>query len=435
MIEVEEGRVCDLSHDGVGIVKKDDKTYFVDGALPDEQIAFIPQKRRKGKHIARLEEVLAPSAHRVDPRCRYFGVCGGCAMQHLEISGQIAHKEEVLVRNLDRIGKVEPERLLPPLTGEPWHYRRKARLGVKHVEKKGGIIVGFRERQSSFITPLDWCETLDIRISCLLSELRSLVERLSVCRRMPQIEVSAGDADLALVFRHLDPLSDGDRDRIVEFAAAHDVLTYVQPGGPQSLAPLYPPSPPELSYSLDAYGIRLQFGPLDFIQVNASVNRSLVELAVNCLEPREGERVLDLFCGIGNFTLPIATSGAEVLGVEADEALVARGRDNAHRNGLANARFLKMDLYTGDVQDVLKEGKADRILIDPPRSGADNVVRNLLPGSECERLVYVSCNPATLARDAGVMVNGHGYRLKCAGVIDMFPGTAHVESIAVFDRS
>jgi 23S rRNA (uracil1939-C5)-methyltransferase len=353
-------------------------------------------------------------------------------LQHLEPGAQLRYKEKILLDNLVRIGHVEPETVMPAITAECWHYRRKARLGVKLVPKKGGILVGFRERQSSFITSLQHCDTLDQRISDLLPGLHQLVEMLGNNNRIPQIEVAAGDENVALIFRHLEPLSDQDRHKLRDYAGHNEVFVYTQSAGPDSVTALWPENPPALSYRHDAFDIELQFSPTDFIQVNASVNQAMVRQACEHLQAGPGDRVLDLFCGLGNFTLAMARSGASVTGVEGDDYLVRQGAHNADFNEMENANFQKFDLHRDDTSALAGAG-FNRMLIDPPRSGAFEVVSQLVPMLRPERLIYISCNPATLARDADVLVNSNGYRLSAAGAIDMFPHTAHVESMAVFE--
>ena len=428
-------RVEDLTHDGIGVVKANDRVYFVDGVLPDELISFEPGKKRKGKFEGKSTKILEASSQRVEAECEYFGICGGCALQHLDSSSQIDYKEKILIDNLTRIGKVSVGEVLSPLRGDMWNYRRKARLGIKNVSKKGGILVGFRERQSSFITSLQRCKTLDIRISDLLPGLHQLITGLSNNSRIPQIEVAAGDHRVALVLRHLESISQADIERLREYAAINDVDFFTQSKGPDSVMPVGPAMPIPLRYSHEQFDIELEFSPLDFIQVNARVNQLMVKQAYDFLEPVASDRILDLFCGLGNFTLPLATSGAEVIGVEGDNYLVSKGRYNAEINQIESASFEKLDLHAGDLSVIADSGKFNKMVIDPPRSGAFQVIQDVIPKIQPERLVYVSCNPATLARDADVMVNHHDYFLTYAGAIDMFPQTAHVESMAVFDRS
>ena len=428
-----EAKVEDLTHEGMGVIKDQGKVYFVDGVLPGETVIFLPGRKRKGKFTGKLLDILESSAERVTPECQYFGVCGGCSLQHLDSGAQLRYKEKVLLDNLARIGRVEPGSVIPAITGERWHYRRKARLGVKLVPKKGGILVGFRERQSSYITSLQRCETLDSRISGLLPALHELVEGLGNNSRIPQIEVAAGDENVAMVFRHLEPLTDDDQQRLQDFAMQSGTFVYSQSAGPDSVIALWPQNPPPLSYRHDAFDVELRFGPLDFIQVNASINQAMVRQACELLRAGPGDRVLDLFCGLGNFSLAIARSGASVTGIEGDDHLVRKGTLNAAHNGMTNVTFQKYDLQRDDVAVIDGTPRYNRMLVDPPRSGALEVVTRMVPLLRPERLVYVSCNPATLARDADVLVNNNGYQLSAVGAIDMFPHTAHVESMAVFE--
>ena len=424
-----------FSHEGAGIIRNEGQTYFVDGALPGELITFIPGRKRRGKLEARLGEILTPSIHRTAPRCQYFGICGGCVLQHIDPAKQISYKEKILFDNLQHIGRVHPENRLSPLTSELWHYRRKARLGVKFVEKKGGILIGFRERKSNFITSIMNCKTLDTRISRLLPGLHTLVSGLSNCHRIPQIEVATGDVNIALVFRHLEPLTHSDKLKLVEFADRENIFIYTQSGGVNTVAALHPESPLPLSYRHQHFDIELQFGPLDFIQINNEGNQNMVKLAVNMLDPSHEDHILDLFCGLGNFTLALAKKGARVIGMELDDALVNRGKSNARLNSLENVEFRKSDLYSSCSAYLNSNEHFNKVLLDPPRSGAYELIREIIPAICPERVVYISCNSATLARDSDVLVNFYGYRLTHAGAIDMFPGTAHIESIAVFERS
>lgn len=427
------GVVDDLSHDVRGVVRVDGKVYFVEGALPGEEIVFTRQKRHRRHEIGRLDDVVVPSPERVIPPCEYFGTCGGCALQHLASSAQVDYKQRTLLENLERIGHVRPQSLLAPITGPVTGYRRKARLGIRHVPKKGGVLVGFRERNKSYITSLAHCLALDPAVSALLPALHGLVESLSCYDRLPQIEVARGDTVTAMVFRHLVPLTDDDHQRLAAFATAHDVDVYLQPAGPDSVAALPGTVPRPLRYRLDG-DLCVTFQPTDFVQVNATVNEKLVAQAITLLDPEPGDTVLELFCGIGNFSLPLARRCGSLVGVEASEMMVARATQNARDNGLEHARFVAADLYQDPLERLSGEARGALMFLDPPRSGALEVVRDLVPVLAPRRIVYVSCNPSTLARDAGLLVGRDGYRLAAAGAVDMFPHTAHVESIAVFER-
>lgn len=421
-----------LSHDGRGVTRVDGKVVFVDGALPGELAEFMITRKRRSHCDAKAVNLLETSQLRVDPPCDVFGICGGCSMQHLDHDEQIVHKQQTLLDNLKRLGKVEPENLLPPLNGPVWNYRRKARLGIRYVEKKGGVLVGFRERGKSYITSLKECLTLDARISDLLPSLHELVEGLSCKTQIPQIEVAAGDNDAALVFRHLEPFTDNDHQLLIDFAQQHHVQVRLQPGGLETIKPLEPETPQPLFYELPEFNLKLFFSPTDFTQVNADINQQLISRALELLEPCENDNVLDLFCGLGNFTLPLATKARLVVGIEGNAPLVQRGAANAEFNNLSNVRFLQADLF-GEHLNIELDTKPNKLLLDPPRSGAIEVIQQLVPRYKPERIVYVSCNPATLARDSDLLVNHLGYQLKIAGVVNMFPHTSHIESIAVFD--
>lgn len=425
-------RVDDLTHEGRGVARVGDKTVFIDGALPGEEVTFLYSARKRHYDEAVVHQVSVPSPERVQPRCAHYGVCGGCSLQHLEAGAQVRYKERVLLENLRRIGHVEPAQVLEPLAGPSWGYRRKARLGVKFVVKKGKLLVGFRERRSAFLADLTGCEVLHPSVGRRLGELASLIGTLAAYERIAQIEVAVDDTQTALVLRNLMELEAADRDKLVEFARASGCAILLQPGGPDSVQPLWPPQV-DLHYRLEAFDVELHFQPSDFTQVNGDINRAMVERAVALLDPQPHERVLDLFCGLGNFTLPIARRAGEVVGVEGDKALVERAGDNARRNGLDNARFYAADLAGELEQAPWWEGGFAKVLLDPPRSGAQETLAHIARLG-VRRIVYVSCNPATLARDAGLLVNEYGYRLERAGAMDMFPHTAHVESIAVFMR-
>jgi 23S rRNA (uracil1939-C5)-methyltransferase len=417
-----------LDQEGRGIAHADGKVVFVEGALPGERVAAEIVKRKPSYDVARAVRVVTPSPDRVVPRCPHFGVCGGCSLQHTDARTQMAAKQRWLEENLARIGKVEAETMLPIVYGEEWHYRRRARLGARYVPKKGGAMVGFREKRSSYITDMRECHVLPPQVSALILPLRALVESLSVRARLPQIEVAVGDNATVLVVRHLDPLSDDDRSKLKGFAEDQGIHVWLQPGGPESAQPFHP-AQSELYYELPEFGLTLAFRPTDFTQVNQGINRVLVSRAVRLLDPRPGERVADLFCGLGNFSLPLASRGAAVIGFEASRELIERARHNAARNGLT-AQFEVMNLFEPNLAPY---APFDKLLIDPPREGAVEIVK-ALPAAWPRRIVYVSCDPATLARDAGVLVHARGFRLAAAGVVNMFPHTAHVESIALFER-
>jgi 23S rRNA (uracil1939-C5)-methyltransferase len=416
--------------------------------LTGERVSIEFLKRKPSYDIARVAAIERASASRVTPRCPHFGVCGGCTLQHAAPALQIAAKQRALEDAFARIGRVRPETLLPPIDGAAWGYRYRARLSVRHVPKKGGVLVGFHERQSSYVADMRECHVLPRKLSDLLVPLRRLVESLSIRDRLPQIEVAIGErlntpagspATLvyALVLRVLEPPSPIDEAKLVAFADMHGVEIWLQPGGLGTVAPFHPKNA-TLAYTLPEFDVALPFAPIDFTQVNFGVNRVLVRRALALLAPQPNERVADFFCGLGNFTLPIARSGATVVGVEGNAALVRRAQENAARNGLSeSASFVVANLFTATLESIAALGRLDRALVDPPREGAVELAK-ALPHRDDERalarLVYVSCNPATLARDAAVLVHERGYRLAAAGIVNMFPHTAHVESMAVFER-
>ena len=435
--------ITDLSHDGRGVARRPDgdahagKTVFVAGALPGERVRVQQTGRQRSFDEARVLEVLQASPDRVDPRCAHFGTCGGCALQHLDETKQIHAKQRVLLENLERIGHVHPGRVLEPLVDAAWGYRRKGRFSVRRVEKKGKTLVGFREQDPRFVADLSECHAVLPAIGERIGALAALVDAMDARRDIPQIEFIAGDATdefdgVALVFRHLQPLSEADRGRLEAFGREHRIAIFLQPGGNDSVHPLWPQDP-QLSFRLPQWDVTLRFRPLDFIQVNAGLNGRMIAHALALLDVQPGDRVLDLFCGLGNFTLPLARRAREVVGVEGEAGLVRRARGNAELNGLGNAQFFAADLAK-DLRGEpwMREG-FDRLLLDPPRSGAIEVLKQL-PLKGIRRIVYVSCHPGSLARDAGYLVNERGWTLEAAGVMDMFPHTAHVESIALFTQ-
>jgi 23S rRNA (uracil1939-C5)-methyltransferase len=422
--------VDSLSHEGRGIARIDGKVTFIDGALPGETVRIRYHRHRARHDVAETIEVLTPSPDRVSPHCPHFGVCGGCLLQHQAPAAQIAAKQASLAELLAHVGKVNPECWLPPLTGPVWGYRRRARLGAHYVSRSQGMLVGFREARSRFLADLRACPILDERIGPRLPALRELLASLSSANRIPQVEVACGDDSAALILRHLAPLPTSDLDRLAAFAQQHGLQIWRQPQGPDSVVPVEPSEPPPLSYRLDD-GSVMEFGPTDFVQVNAAMNRRTVNQALDLLELLPTDEVLDLFCGIGNFTLPIARRVARVIGIEASETLLARARYNAARNGIANADFRSANLYAEDVQ--WPPVRADKLLLDPPRQGAIDILKRM-PEERPSRIVYVSCYPSTLARDSHYLVHALGYRLAAAGVMDMFPHTSHVESMTLFVR-
>lgn len=428
------GTIESLDHEARGIARLDGKTIFVDGALPGEVVEYASFRRKPKYELAHLVRVLKPSVARVDPLCPHFGICGGCAMQHMEPSAQIAAKQRVLEDSLWHISRVRPDNVLPPIHGAPWGYRHRARLGVRKVDSRGGVLIGFHEWRSSYIADIRSCAVLPPHVSDLLMPLRSLVGALSISDRLPQIEISVGEHCTALVLRILQQLTAKDEALLREFADQRQVVIYLQPKGPDTAYRFYPKPGPRLSYALPEFGLELDFRPTDFTQVNHAVNRVMVRRALRLLDPQPGERIADMFCGLGNFTLPIARSGAFVLGIEGSPGLVSRGREAAKTNGLGHlVDFAVANLFECSEASLAGLGDFDKMLIDPPREGALELVKALGENAP-RRIVYVSCNPATLARDAGVLVTLKGYRLKVAGIVNMFPHTAHVESIALFER-
>ena len=446
--------VASLDLDGRGVARRNDgKVVFIDGALPGERVAVRVTRRKNQWEQAEAVAVLRESPQRVRPACPHFGLhagaCGGCKMQHLDAAAQVAVKQRVLEDNLWHLAKVRPARVLRPLQGAAWGYRHRARLSVRHVVKKGEVLVGFHERQSRYVADMKTCPVLPERISALLPSLRTLVASMALRDRLPQIELAAGDAVTVLVLRHLEPLPQADLDALRAFGARHGVQWWLQPGGPDSAHPLdeAQAAAHPLDYGLPEFGVRMPFRPTDFTQVNPDINRALVSRALRLLQAQPGERVIDWFCGLGNFTLPIARHAGAVHGLEGSQALVERARANAQLNGLADrTTFEARNLFEIDPAGLQAQGRADRWLVDPPREGAFALAKALADAVQAglsddrqawqppRRIVYVSCNPATLARDAGLLVHQAGYRCAAAGVVNMFPHTAHTESIAVFDR-
>jgi len=429
-------QIDNLTHEGQGVARRDGKAVFVEGALPGEEVRCVYTTRRSRRDEARTLEVLQAAPERVEPRCAHFSICGGCTLQHLQPSAQLAVKQRWLLDSLTHIGKVQPTQVLEPMTGPLWGYRRRARLGVKYVTKKGRVLVGFRERHNPYIADLRRCEVLDERVGGVLEELATLIDGLSIRDRLPQIEVAGGDDLIGLNFRVLTSPSTADLAQLHAFGERHGFMLYLQSGGPDSVQ-LLVPSPATsaqlLSYRLPDFDLGLEFQPWHFIQVNAAINRSLVSRAVEFLELEPDSRVLDLFCGLGNFTLALARQAREVVGVEGDASLIEWAKHNATLNGITNAHFHAADLSKDLSGQPWLSGRYDRVLLDPPRLGALDMMPQIA-AMGAQRVVYVSCHPATLARDVGELVHQFGYRLESAGVMDMFPHTAHVESMAVLVR-
>ncbi|MCW8808571.1 MAG: 23S rRNA (uracil(1939)-C(5))-methyltransferase RlmD [Rhodanobacter sp.] len=433
-----EAVITDLGHDGRGVARVDGKTVFISGALLGEQVMARLRKRHRHFDEAEVVELITRSPHRVEPRCRHFAQCSGCSLQHLDAASQIATKQRVLAENFERIGKVMPQAWLPPLTDQAWGYRRKGRLSVRNVVKKGRVLVGFREEDNPrFVADIQQCEVMHPALGPKIGLLAELLNGMDAASDIPQIEFAAGDDTMALVFRHMQPLSERDLAALTAFGQQHQLAIYLQPGGNSSVHPLWP-GQPRLAFRLASGDARfedveLEFQPLDFVQVNAGMNQRMMARTLELLDPQPTDRVLDLFCGLGNFTLPIARRVAEVVGVEGEHGLVERAAQNAARNGIGNARFHVANLFEDQRGADWARQPWDKLLLDPPRAGADQLLE-YLPHKHTRRIVYVSCHPASLARDAGLLVNRHGFVLKSAGVMDMFPHTAHVESIALFER-
>jgi 23S rRNA (uracil1939-C5)-methyltransferase len=430
--EPETARIDAATHDGRGIAAVEGKKVFVAGALVGEQVRFQRRKFRRNFDEAELLEVLDPSSERIEPGCEAYGRCGGCVMQHISDERQRDIKSQALEDSLQRIGGVEPDRWLEPLCGPVWAYRRRARLAVKDVPAKGRVLVGFRERHAPFVTDMQRCEVLAAPVDGLIAPLSELIGSLTIRARLPQVEVAVADNAVALVLRVLDPPSPGDLRAMAEFGARYDVRIYLQPGGVDTVTPVYPEGSLEsLCYSLPDFDVVIDFDPVGFVQVNSEINRQMVSRAIDYLDPQPGDRVLDLFCGIGNFSLPLALRAGRVLGVEGEATLVAAAKNNAARNGIGNAEFRQADLSAIDGNESWFCQGWDRLLLDPARSGAAEIVAHIDKAGP-SRIVYVSCHPGTLARDAGTLVHDKGYTCEAAGIIDMFPHTAHVESMAVF---
>ncbi len=431
-----EAVILGLGHDGRGVAQRPEghphagKPLYIAGALPGERVLARQIRRCRRFDEAEVLDVLEASPDRVQPRCPHFGTCGACSVQHLAPERQVEGKARMLADCFERAG-VAPEATLPPLTGAAWGYRRKGRLSVRRVEKKDRTLVGFRERDARFVAELSECHSIVPQVGLHLQALSALVDSLEARTTIPQIEFSAGDDATALVIRHLEPLGEGDRAALMAFAREHGFCIYLQPGGLDTVAPLWPEAP-RLSFRLAPWDVELDFEPLDFIQVNADLNAKMIAHALGLLDVQPGERVLDLFCGLGNFSLPLGRHAAEVVGVEGDAGLVARARANAARNGMPHVQFHAADLTTDLSAEPWMGAGFDRLLLDPARAGALEVLQQL-PLEGLKRIVYVSCNPETLARDAAYLVDERGWRMRSAGVMDMFPHTTHVESIAVFE--
>ena len=431
-----EAQIDSLSHEGRGVAHIDGKAVFISGALPGEKVTFIYTLQSRKHDEGKIEEVLEASPDRVEPFCEHYDICGGCSLQHLSSDAQINYKQSSMLESLKHLGKVEPLEVFDPITGDSWAYRRKARLGVKYVHKKDRVLVGFRERHGGFLAVMDSCEVLHESVGKKLKEFQALIYQMDSRDSTPQIEVAVGDEGVALIIRHLKPLSEKDQTLWIDFAKEHNFQLYLQPKGPDTVHCIWPEPQETLYYEHKDFNTKVNFGPQDFFQVNSSINRQMVPRAVELLKLTGKERVLDLFCGLGNFTLPIARNAEHVTGVEGDNVMVKRARDTAIANGIENTDYYFCNLMGTELElktEPWLKQKFDCILLDPPRSGAKEIIEHF-GKLGAKRIVYVSCHPATLARDAGELVHTHGYKLLGAGVMDMFPQTAHVESIAVFEK-
>lgn len=425
--------INDLAHDGRGIATLNGKTTFIEGGLAGETVQCSIYKKHSRYNEGIVTQVLAPSSQRAIPACKHFTICGGCSLQHLDAEQQVHLKQKILLEQLKHFGNVIPEDILPPISGKTLGYRRKARLGVRFVQKKGRVLIGFREKSSRFLADLEVCPVLHSSVGTKLTELSNLIASLSQFEHVPQIEVAASDQNTALVFRHLTDLPETDLEKIRGFAAIHGFHIYLQPNPPAPITKIWPKdSSPLLHYQLDEYQLTLQFHPLDFIQVNEEINHLMIKKALELLQPTTNEEVLDLFCGLGNFTLPLARFAKHVIGVEGDAAMIVRAKTNAELNQLNNVEFYTENLFA-ESTSLWRQKSYDKILLDPPRSGAKELLQSFTQ-LNAKKIVYVSCNPATLARDAGILVYTHKYKLKKAGVINMFPHTSHIETIALFEK-
>lgn len=424
-----------LSHDGRGIATIDNKTTFVAGALPGETVNIRIHQKRPTFNEATALDIITPSPERTTPPCAHFGVCGGCSLQHMSIDLQIQMKQQTLLDQLKHFGRVTPNHILAPINANGLGYRRKARLGVKFVIKKDKLLIGFREKSSRYLADIEHCKVLYPEVGEHLIEIRGLIATLSCFQHLAQVEVAVGDKTIALVLRHLEPMSDTDKEKIIEFASARGIHIYLQPNSPLPITKLYPADNSErISYTLPDFNLEFLFYPLDFTQINLEVNRLMVKQALNLLELNNNDNVLDLFCGIGNFTLPMARTAKHVTGVEGSQEMVNRAYENAKHNKIENVSYYAANLEEPSAAAPWMKLPYDKILLDPPRVGA----KNILPAINkfnAKRIVYVSCNPATLARDAGELVNEYGYRLESAGIMNMFPHTAHIEAMALFVKN
>jgi len=444
ILETKHATIESLDQEGRGVAHVEGKTIFIDGALPNEKVTYQSIRIKPSYEVANIVEVLKQSNQRVTPKCPHFGLCGGCKLQHLDFAAQVAAKQRLLENDLWHIGKVKADNMLPPLYGPTWGYRHKARLSVKYVEKKERVLVGFNEKSTRYVADMNSCEVLVPEVSALIAPLQHMILQLSIRDKLPQIELAVGEADLdaekdhpviVLILRIMEALNPDDEALLTNFADTHAVQIWTQTKGPDTIKPFYPLAGSALKYSLPEFDLTYPFKPNEFTQVNPHINRVMLRRAMQLLAPQQNERIADFFCGIGNFTLPIARSGAQVLGLEGLANLVDRANESAALNNIKHVKFGVADLFKMTESSLAELGHFDKWLVDPPRDGAFELVKAITPETAPKLIVYVSCNPATLARDAGVLVNEKGYKLAAAGVINMFPHTAHVESIALFELS
>jgi 23S rRNA (uracil1939-C5)-methyltransferase len=427
-------KITSFSHDGRGIAHLNNKIIFLAGGLPDEEVEFKYTRKHTNYDEGVVTSVINPSPYRTEPPCPHFGNCGGCNLQYISAEGQITYKEHALLEQLERFGHIKPEKALPPLTGPSYGYRRKARLGVKFVIKKNKVLVGFREQNGRFIADLQSCKILEVSVGTIIDKLSVLITNLISCDTIPQIEVAIGDDAVGLVFRHMKKLPQSDIEQLIEFAEEHKLRIYLQPKGADSVHLLFPKDDEfYLHYDLPKYNLKLAFHPSDFVQINSKINEAMISSAIKLLDPQANETILDLFCGLGNFTLPFSKYCQNIVGIEGDSKMVERAKENAKQNNISNADFYCADLTQAIETFAWNKQKFSKIILDPPRSGAIEIINTLMDFS-AQKILYISCNPATLARDAAILV-AHGYKFECAGIVDMFPQTKHIEAIALFVKN
>lgn len=434
--EVKPASIESLDQEGRGVAHVEGKAIFIDGALPSEQVLYQSERVKPTFEVAKTVEVLKASNQRVTPKCPHFGLCGGCKLQHFDFPAQVAAKQRMLENNFKHIGNVKPVNMLPPLYGPAWGYRHKARLGVRHVYKKERVLVGFNEKGTRYVADMDSCEVLVPEVSELIKPLQDMIFQLHLPESIAQIEAAVGENNVVvLIFRIMEALTTDDEQLLKAFADTHGIQIWTQTKGPDTIKPFYPLNGPQLQYSLPEFDLAYPFKPNEFTQVNPQINQVMIRRAMQLLKPQAGEKIADFFCGIGNFSLPIARGGAQVLGLEGLQNLVDRANESAALNAVSNVAFDVADLFKVTEESLSALGRFDKWLVDPPRDGAYELVQAITEEIAPDVIVYVSCNPATLARDAGVLVNEKGYTLSAAGVINMFPHTAHVESIALLQRN